>query len=713
MQSDFLRVGADDAVGEDILSREKLVYHACQTIRNVHSEEGSSVVSVVGAWGSGKTWVMERVAKELESSAEDPWKIARFTPWAVDSPEDLIGEFYQSLGEALELGGDERFQKMVARGVRFAGLFAGMVPVAGGTLAATSDVVADFLERPKSWNSLFNEVSKVVREKGHKVLVVADDIDRLQKTELYSLLKVIRLLGRFPGITFLLSMDVEAIGGSVGSDISSDPTGAGALGLQFVEKYIQYRISVPPLTDFQKTKLINLVLSECHAGTKFEFDLSSYEIHIFIQNWLRLPITIRTAQRFGNQLRATLLQLDPAEVDLIDVLNLQLLQTIYPYVFTRLPHYKKILTREESLSEEDRLYFEKQLIVGVPGIDRWIERRSIRNLQLSDRDSSFSEAEVVVNVLRELFPALNAVQSARRAKAERISDLSHFDRYFTLNIDGDDLSENEAKRVLMDAAKGKDSEFEALLDCRNTNLCFVIANRMKLSFKRMEPEFSPTECARVLMAVVRVLNTRDDLLEGSKSWLFWLIVDFMSTACQKLEKSSILSLLKYGDSHKNISPRIAWRVLENVNGSLPSAMHRAFIEYGRVLISSLIDDMAEGDRAPVKAYWRINSFIFLYKLCEYGENSNMEFAPRVEFHKAFGEQKFTAEDFSSRFVSVDPLAVSNSGCDEYRVEAFLLEYFRGFDDPFFHAPVQRDMHVRDDTWGERKKFVQGRCGGSE
>lgn len=710
MGANFLRIGADDSVGEDILSREKLVDHACQTIRNVHSEESSSVVSVVGAWGSGKTWLMERVAQELESSGADPWKIARFTPWAVDSPEDLISEFYQTLGEALDLGGNERFQKMAARGVRFAGLVAGMVPVAGGAITATSDVVADFLERPRSWNSLFNDVSEVVREKGFKVLVVADDIDRLQKSELYSLFKVIRLLGRFPGITFLLSMDTEVTGRSIGADISPNPTGAEALGLQYLEKYIQYRITVPPLTDFQKTKLIRSVLSNCEIGSKFECDFSSYEIYTFVQNWLRLPVTIRTAQRFGHQLRATLTQLDPAEVNLTDVLNLQLLQTIYPYVFTRLPNYKKILTSSEPIAEEDLAFFEKQLINGVPGFSTWVEKRSLRDRHLSNLRSSRSEAEVVVSVLRELFPVLDRFKNARRAGSERISDHSHFDRYFTLSIGGDDFSEIEADRVLIDAAKGESFEFEELLKCEDANLRYVIANRMELSFKRLEPQLSPEACSSVLMAAIRVLNSRDDVLDAVNSWLFWLIVELMTTARLKLEAPSILRLLQFGECHKEVGPLIARRILEESNGDLPLAMKKAFIEYGKVLVYSFVEDMAKGDRAPINVHWRINGLIFLYRLCENNNNIEMDFAPRAEFRRAFNAGKFSAGDFASRFVWVDFLSVANSGRDEYRVETSLMKYFREFDDPFFNAPVQRGEYVDADTWRERREFVQGRCG---
>lgn len=650
MEADFLQVGADDSVGEDILSREKLVGHACQVIQRVHSKDSSSVVGVVGSWGSGKTWVMERVAQELESSEPNRWKIARFTPWAVDSPEELIGEFYQSIGEALDLGNDERFQKIVARVLRFSGLYAGMVPVAGGAIAATSDAVADYLERPKSWNSLFSAVSNVIQEKGFNVLVVADDIDRLQKPELYSLLKVIRLLGRFPGITFLLALDIETIGGSVGADLSSGAAGAGAAGFQYLEKYIQYRITVPPLTGYQKSKLIELVLSYCGDSSEFEFDPTSHEVYAFIRNWLRLPVTIRTAQRFGQQLLSTLAQLNPAEINLTDVLNLQLLQTIYPFVFTRLPRYKEILTRSDSLSEEDRSYFEKQLIMGVPGFGNWIERSSVRGLQISNPHSSLSEAEVVVGVLRELFPVLDQVRGSRRVGTERISDPSHFDRYFTLNIDDDDLSELEADRVLKDAAKGEASEFESLLECEDTNLRYVIANRLELGFERLEPGFNPEECSRVLMAAVRALNARENISGAANSWLVWFIVNLMSTARLKLEKSSILSLLAHGENHKDVGPLIARGVLRENYGGLPPAMYMAFVEYGRVLIASIIGDMAEGERAPLNAYWRINSFIFLYKICnsyewdQIGVDPSIEF--RREFRKAFEAGKFSAADFA-------------------------------------------------------------------
>lgn len=710
MVADFLRPGADDNVGADVLSRDKLVDQACEMIANVHSKESSSVVGVVGGWGSGKTWVMESIAEQLEASSEGDWRIARFTPWAVDSPEGLIGEFYNSLGEALDLGNNKSFQKIAARGMRAVSLFAGLVPYAGETIASTSSALADYLGKPESWNSLFNDLSDVIREKELNVLVVADDIDRLQKAELYSLLKVIRLLGRFPGITFLLSLDLEAVGSALATDLSAEQRGAGALGLQYLEKYVQYRITIPPLTDFQKTKLIRQVLEFCGSDSQFDIDLSSYEIHKFVQHWLRLPVTIRTAQRFGHQLRATLARLHPAEVNLPDILELQLLQTIYPFVFSRIPMCKEVLTGSKTLSEKERNYFEEQLISGVPGIDSLSGRPLGDSFQLINPRSDLSEAEVVASILRELFPVLNRTAGNPMPGTERIADRSHFDRYFTLNIDGDDLSEVEAEKALCDAAGGKTDRLERLLACDEPNLRPVIENRLELSYGRLEPTFDAKQCFKILETVTGELHAREDILGAGNSWLIFFIADLIVLSRSKLERASILDLLHHGENHKDVGPNIARRVLNELPSDMSAGVGEGLVEYGKIIVSCLIEDMAKGDEAPIDVHWRLKSFIFLCQLSEKVKGREVDFSPKAKFKEAFGAGKFGADDFASRFVHRDSLTIVPGGKSEYAVEATLIKYFRDFDDPFFDAPIERHVYVDDDSWRERKLFCKGRCG---
>lgn len=708
--ADFLRPGADDSVGRDCLSRNKLVDQACEMITNIHSKDCSTVVGVVGAWGSGKTWAMERIAEQLESSSKGDWRIARFTPWAVESPEDLVGEFYQSLGEALDLGSDKKFQKFAARSMRFVSLFAGLSPFAGETIASTSNALADYLGKPESWNSLFSELSEVIREKEVNVLVVADDIDRLQKAELYSLLKVIRLLGRFPGITFLLSLDIEAAGKALGPDLSAGQRDVGALGLQYLEKYVQHRITIPPLTDFQKTKLIREVFDFCASDSKFDFDLSNYEIHKFVRHWLRLPVTIRTAQRFGHQLRATLSHFQPGEIALEDVLNLQLVQTIYPFVFSRIPKCKEVLTSSRTLSEDERVYFEKQLILGVPGIDSLNGRPGKVSVQLIEPRSDLSEAEIVAGILRELFPVLNKTAVNLMPGTEKIADRSHFDRYFTLNIDEDDLSEAVAEEVLFDASVGKTERLESLLKCDDPHLRTVYENRLELSYKRLEPDFDAEQCVRILKTVLFELYSREDILSAESVWLIWFLAELIVMSRSKLGKRSILQLLKYGENHQSVGPLVGQKILDELSADMPDGLAAGLVEYGKNIVTCLVEDMAQKDDAPLGVHWRLNNFIFLYKLSESFKESQLHFDPKAEFREAFELGRFGADDFASRFVYEDHLMFAEIGRSRYNVDATLLNYFRDFDDEFFDASLSRKNSARHDSWLERKSFVQGRCG---
>ena len=80
----------------------------------------------------------------------------------------------------------------------------------------------------------FDELSKELQKLGISILVVVDDIDRLQADELLDLLKVVRLLGRFPGVDYLLAYDEQSL-----IEILRSPDGSGlsqARARSFMEK---------------------------------------------------------------------------------------------------------------------------------------------------------------------------------------------------------------------------------------------------------------------------------------------------------------------------------------------------------------------------------------------------------------------------------------------------------------------------------------------
>lgn len=82
-------------------------------------------------------------------------------------------------------------------------------------------------------------------EMGSSVLVVVDDGDHLQHFERVSLLRVVRLLGRFPGVSYLLAYEEQTLL----SNLRTTELGVGSRtdARLFLEKVIQYPVAVPPL----------------------------------------------------------------------------------------------------------------------------------------------------------------------------------------------------------------------------------------------------------------------------------------------------------------------------------------------------------------------------------------------------------------------------------------------------------------------------------
>ena len=80
----------------------------------------------------------------------------------------------------------------------------GAIPVVGAAAQGVAEnIVRLRAERPLQTS--FDHLADQLRELDLRVLVVLDDVDRLQPDELLVLFKAIRLLARFPGVYYLLA----------------------------------------------------------------------------------------------------------------------------------------------------------------------------------------------------------------------------------------------------------------------------------------------------------------------------------------------------------------------------------------------------------------------------------------------------------------------------------------------------------------------------
>jgi predicted KAP-like P-loop ATPase len=81
---------ADDPItskGEDRLNRDLFALQVAKVCKSVAEESSSSVVALVGAWGSGKSSLLALVAEDLR---KEKWSVAEFNPWLLSDIESLF-----------------------------------------------------------------------------------------------------------------------------------------------------------------------------------------------------------------------------------------------------------------------------------------------------------------------------------------------------------------------------------------------------------------------------------------------------------------------------------------------------------------------------------------------------------------------------------------------------------------------------------------------
>ena len=115
-----------------------------------------------------------------------------------------------------------------------------------------------------------------------------DDIDRLDRDEILSVLKMVRLTANFPQIVYVLAFDDEMVARAAGQNFGGTPDS----GREFLEKIVQYPFAIPAVG---RKRLLNFIERRAeeactNAGTTLdEKDWAAFKLAA--ENYLlpRLP----------------------------------------------------------------------------------------------------------------------------------------------------------------------------------------------------------------------------------------------------------------------------------------------------------------------------------------------------------------------------------------------------------------------------------------
>ena len=300
-------------------------------------------IGIDGPWGSGKSSILRLLRKELVNRKSHNDNdgvgliVVQFAPWLISNQTALIAEFFKELEKAIDVASRRTslvhsfrnwsaLHKWIALRKRSMGKnfrsarkamhrFAGLTALASTAAAAIDPTFGSALTtsainrfRREIWPSsrslealksqLDDYLGQIAdADKTFRILVIIDDLDRLDPKDALEVLRLVKGVANFPAVSYLLAYDRKSLASAISrSELIED-------GDAYLEKIVQFSFNVPPLEPFQLRSWLKHELNELFPGGVRN---GLRRTHVVLDEWAgRLLHTPRDVKRLLFAIRAT------------------------------------------------------------------------------------------------------------------------------------------------------------------------------------------------------------------------------------------------------------------------------------------------------------------------------------------------------------------------------------------------------------------------
>jgi predicted KAP-like P-loop ATPase len=449
---------------DDKFQRAKFSRRIAETIINRTSAD-SIVMGLYGAWGEGKTSVLNFIREELSEDKNiihftfNPWRFTDEAALLISFFNTLAGEIKGKVQDEVKLHGEVKEKSWWQR------------KKGENLLKTSSETIGDIIQDYGKLVSIFGagelaegigkaisnvdveelkaRIEKLLRSSKKRIVIFIDDIDRLEKDEIHAIFRLVKLTGDFAYTTYVLSFDEHMVSAAIGARFGA---GDQRAGFNFLEKIVQVPIKLPLIQKNALTNFTYLLIDQSLANAKIvltnEQQLEFGES--FSSNYLIRLTTPRLAIRYGNTVSFSL-PLLKGEVNCVDLLLIEAVRVLYPeaYEFIRANPKYFINSTFANANIHDAQFKEE--------FESAIEKYSVY------------EKANVQGALQDLFPVLEKAWGNKRwasgqSKAyneKRICNPQYFNRYFSYAVLEGEISDVEFDEILDGI---NESNFEERID---------------------------------------------------------------------------------------------------------------------------------------------------------------------------------------------------------------------------------------------------------
>lgn len=404
---------------DDKLNRVPHAQKVADLILAFKSSE-SFVVGIEGVWGAGKTSFTNMI---LETLGNKVYSFV-FNPWNFSDQSSLLKDFFSSFSNIEPIAGKKALKnklkkyarKLCDYGFQTINLF-------GFSFNPLQKLLNESL------SDIRDELNKSLSSLKRKVVIVIDDIDRLDDNEIKLIFKLVKLTANFPNTVFLLTYDRNKVEKILTIDKN------GFEGGEYLKKIVQVSFLLPE-PDLQD--LWQILLEDLDATIKAVYG----EVNVDEKRWgnlfyaglKNLFSTIRDIKRFISSLRLDWSIVSKNDITPVDFIGIEAIRVFAPQFYSAMSANKDLFTATNSSSlEDDRSAREtkyNELLKLVPA-----------NIKQS-----------IDEICKQLFPQFRTsylydVQQTWRQEL-RVCSEEKFDFYFRLAIPTGAVSEAELKALI-------------------------------------------------------------------------------------------------------------------------------------------------------------------------------------------------------------------------------------------------------------------------
>ena len=337
---------------QDTLGRDQFVQRLTHALISAQTKRATAIaVGLTGTWGSGKSSILNLVAEHI-ATAWPTAIVVRFNPWLVSGRNDLIREYF---GELRSLIATSRYRlnaeakKLLKTLVDYGDRISPMLDCVPGGIAtkAVIKVGAASLNRSESLTALRAELLKGLSSFSNPIVVMIDEVDRVDSSDVLSIAQLVRSIADFPNVSYLLAYDSLRVAHALGN-------GDEGRGRDYLEKIVQLQIPIPAIT---ADELAAVLRGELTRISEFSLPAEFWTIERYreIESIIaaRILSTLRDVKRLVETFR-TVFSMVQGDADWIDVLGYCVLLTKAPDVVNRLKENMESVV-EDPLSEVELL----------------------------------------------------------------------------------------------------------------------------------------------------------------------------------------------------------------------------------------------------------------------------------------------------------------------------------------------------------------------